>query len=126
MATRKSTAAAIAGLDAMTALLGTSGVLQVFDGSLPGTCELSDAGTLLSTHALSNPAFAGATDGTNRASAVAGAIGDDVSVDATGTAQYFRFKTSAGGTVHFQGPVTATGNGEQPSLLSTVKFAYAR
>ena len=90
MSTRKSTAAAIAGLDAMTALLGTSGVLQVFNGTLPATCELADAGTLLSTHACSNPAFGGAVDGTNRATATAGAIGDDILVDATGEANYFR------------------------------------
>jgi len=121
MATRKSTAAAIAGLDAMTATIGTSGVLQVFEGTLPATCELADAGTLLSTHALANPAFGGAVDGTDRATATAGSIGDDVSADATGTAQYFRMKTSAGGAVQFQGPVTITGSGGDLTF-DTVNF----
>jgi hypothetical protein len=112
MATRKSTTAAIAGLDAMTALLDPSGVLEIWEGTIPANCETAEGGTLLATNALTATAFGAAADGTNRATATAAHISDDVLVDNTGTAQFFRFKTS-GGTCHFQGAVgQAPGAGE--------------
>lgn len=95
-----------AALDALLALLnvgGTAGTIQVRTGSPPATTLTADSGTLLATLTFSTTAFpASANDTLGNALATANAISPDVSIDATGTAGYFRAKSSAG-TVILQG-----------------------
>jgi len=101
-----SMAAAIAGLNAITALLGTApGVIEIFTGTPPANTLASDTGTKLSTLTLSSTAFPTAVDGVSNglATATANAITSDSSAANTGTAGYFRAKTSASGTVIVQG-----------------------
>jgi len=43
--------------DALNTALGSAGVIEFFDGSLPVDCAAADSGTLLASCALSNPAF---------------------------------------------------------------------
>lgn len=110
--TRFSNAAAIAALDALLAELNTggAGTLEFRTGPPPATLETADSGTLLATLTLSATAFAGATDGTDKATATANAISPDTSAAATGTAAHFRGK-SGGGTAVIQGDITVTASG---------------
>lgn len=101
-----SMAAARAGLDAALAKLnvgGTPGTVEIRTGSMPASCGAADTGTLLATLTLSTTAFPASTDGgTNGlATAVANAITSGTAGN-TGTAGYFRAKSSAG-TVVAQG-----------------------
>lgn len=107
---RLSTTACIDALDAITVLLNTGGYIELRTGVPPATCESTDTGTLLGTLNLSATAFAGATDGTDKATAVANSISDDTSADADGTIEHFRAKNS-GGTCHIQGDCSLTGLG---------------
>lgn len=92
-----------AALDAMTALLGGTAYIEVRTGSMPATTLTADSGTLLATMNFSATAFpASANDTLGNALATANAISADVSIDATGTAGYFRAKSGAG-VVIFQG-----------------------
>jgi hypothetical protein len=91
---RISTAAAIAALDAMLALLD-GGYIQIHEGSPPATLETETSGTLLATLPLNATAFNGAVDAMPGAMATAKAITQDSSADATGTAGYYRAFTSA-------------------------------
>jgi hypothetical protein len=87
-----SMAAAQAMLNALTALfnVGGAGVLKIFTGSPPATCETADTGSLLATFNLNATAFASATDsGTGLAVATANTIAS-VTASGTGTAGYFR------------------------------------
>ena len=59
MAIRMSNLAAIDGLDAITALLDAGRTLIIHEGSAPANCETVASGTLLATHTLGTPAFAG-------------------------------------------------------------------
>lgn len=63
-------------------------------------------GTLLATLTLSKPAFGNSAAGV----ATAAAVGSDTSVDANGTAGYYRALDGNGVTV-MQGTITATGGG---------------
>ena len=96
--TRVSNAAAIASVDSVTALLnvGGPGYIEIRTGAQPADLSVAATGVLLATLPLSDPAFAGATDLTGRARAVANAITDDVSADNAGTATWFRAYSGAG------------------------------
>lgn len=107
---RLSTTAVIDALDAITALLNTGGYIELRSGAPPATCETADSGTLLATCNLSATAFGGATDGTDKATAVANAISADTSADADGTIGHYRAKTSGGSCV-IQGDCSLTGLG---------------
>ena len=62
-------------------------VVDLLDVNAPGKLVIMEADeTVLSEHALSNPAFGAAAAGV----ATAGAIGDDTSANATGTAALFK------------------------------------
>jgi len=90
MATQ-SNSAAVAELDAATALLtnGTTNpgpTMRVYDGTPPARPDAALSGNaLLSEHAMSGTPFAGAVDdpGGNRATATANAIADDTNANAT-------------------------------------------
>lgn len=111
-ATRISTVAAIAALNAITALYnaGGAGSIKIYTGAAPTELEIAATGTLLGTLPLSATAFPTAVDGTNKATATANAITADSVADANGTAGYFRACNNAGVAVS-QGTVTATAGG---------------
>jgi hypothetical protein len=109
-----SMAAARAALDSamakMNAISGHSGVIKIFTGSAPATCETADSGTALSTGCtFSATAFAASTDpgSTGLATATANAITADTNAANTGTAGYFRGYSFDGATYtcHLQGTV---------------------
>ena len=116
MATRISTAAAKAELDALTALLN-SGTVEVRTGSQPATVGTAASGTLLGTLTLNGTAFGAATTASPSV-ATANAITSDSSADATGTAGWFRVYRSAGngGAATVDGSITATGGGGDMEL----------
>lgn len=112
-------APAIVGLDAILGEIGTSGLLRFYDGTVPTDCDTALSGnTLLATCPFSATAFAGATDGTGKATASANSITADSSADATGTATFWRALTS-GAVAKIQGSVTATSGGGDIELNTT-------
>jgi hypothetical protein len=92
-------------LDEITAAVGTSGKIRIYDGTPP-----ADAGTALSSNtvladlACSSTFAAGASGGV----LTVNAITSDTSADATGTASFFRVLTSANAAV-IQGTVGTSG-----------------
>ncbi len=96
---------------ALTDLLN-SGSIQIRTGSSPGV-DSAATGTLLATLPLAASAFGTWSAG----SATAGAITQDASADATGTAGYFRALNTGSGAV-IDGTVTATGGGGDLELNS--------
>lgn len=113
-------AVVIIGLDAMLAVLNVSGAgsLRGLSGTAPADADASLSGnTLLFQCALSSTSFAGATDGTGKATAIANAITQDSSADATGTATFCRFYNNAG-VCKWQGTITATGGGGNLQLVT--------
>ena len=92
-ATKISNAAAIAACNAIVDKLDDgagAGKLEIRTGVPPANVDDPATGTLLSTHALSDPAFGAAADDDPGGKATADAIADDASADATGTAGWFR------------------------------------
>lgn len=90
-------------LDEITAAVGASGLLRIYDGSRPAT---GGAATTLLAELTCNATFA--------AGAAAGvltlnAITQDSSANATGTATWFRITTS-GGTAKVDGNVGTSGS----------------
>lgn len=97
-------------LDEITAAIGSSGLLRIYDGSQPADADTAVSGqTLLAELALSATAAGAASGGVLTFSA----ISDDSSANATGTASWFRVVTSGGAAV-FDGDITtvATGTGD--------------
>lgn len=92
-----------ASVDATTALLN-GGTIEIRTGSMPATPATAASGTLLGTLTLSATAFGASSGGTATANAITG----DSSADATGTAGYFRAKSS-GGTAVIDGDVGTSG-----------------
>jgi len=79
-------------LDAALALFnaGGAGVVKIFTGSAPVSCETADAGSLLATFNMNATGFAASVDNTaGGATATANAI-TGVAATGTGTAGYFR------------------------------------
>ena len=111
MPLRISTGARNAAVDAITALVGSTGTLKIYSGSQPATPADAATGTLLATVSLG--AWAAGSTGT-----ATGADPASVNAVATGTAGWFR-AASSGGTTVFDGDVTATGGGGVMQLSST-------
>lgn len=101
-----STPARNAAVDGVVDLLdaGGAGSLKIFTGTIPATPAAADTGTLLATLPLSATAFGAASSGT----ATAATITSDTSIDATGTAGYWRMYSGAG-TCILQGSVGVSG-----------------
>lgn len=102
-----STAARNAACDAIVDSIDAgagAGTLKIFTGSAPANVGDADSGTLLATLTFSDPAFGSSSSGT----ATASAITSDSSIDATGTAGYWRIKDSDGTTIA-QGSVGTSG-----------------
>lgn len=91
--------------------IGSGGSIDIRSGTKPATPETTASGTLLCTVPISGSFTA--TTGTITAADPAAAA-----PAASGTAGYFRLKTS-GGTAIFDGTVTATGGGGDMTLGST-------
>jgi hypothetical protein len=104
-------AVVILGLDAMLDAFdaGGAGSLRIYSGTPPADADTALSGnTLLAQLALSATGFAGATDGTGKATAAANSITQDSSADATGTATFCRILTN-GGAAKWQGTVSTSG-----------------
>lgn len=89
-------------LDEITAAIGTSGLLRIYDGTRPATG--GTATTLLAELALSSTAAAAASSGV----LTFNAISSDTSANATGTATWWRLATS-GGTAVIDGSAGTSG-----------------
>ncbi len=103
MALAYSTAVRNAMLDAITAAIGSNGLLRIYDGSRPASG--GSATTKLAELALSATAAPGASGGVLTFSSIT----QDSSADATGTATWFRIVTS-GGTFVIDGNVGTSGS----------------
>lgn len=92
-------------LDAITSAIGASGLLRVYDGSVPANVGTAlGAQVLLATCPLSATSAPAASGGV----LTFNAITNDSSADATGTATFFRLLTS-GATAVAQGTVGTSG-----------------
>jgi hypothetical protein len=111
MAISITAAVAQAAAAAVATAIGSGSTIEVRTGSKPATPETAATGTLLATVAVSG-SFS-ATGGTLTAADPAA-----VTIAASGTAGYFRVKTS-GGTAILDGTVTATGGGGDMQLATT-------
>lgn len=90
--TRLGAAARNAAVDAITGTIGASGKLRIYDGTQPTDADTAlGAQVLLADLPLSATAFAASSGG----SASANAITTDSAADATGTATWGSFLTSA-------------------------------
>lgn len=96
------------------AATANGGTVQIRSGTMPATPQTAASGTLLATLTLSGTAFGASSTGTATAAAITG----DTSVDATGTATWFRVLSSSAVAL-WDGDVTATGGGGALTLDST-------
>lgn len=113
MATRISTASRNAAADAIVDLLdagAAAGTVELRSGAQPASANDADAGTLLATFTLDDPAFGAAATGVATAAAIAAVTGV-----AAGDAGHFRAKDSNGNVI-LDGSVTATGGGGDMEL----------
>lgn len=110
------TAARNAAADAVTALIGASGKIRIYSGTMPADVNAALSGnTILADLALSATAFGAASSGVSTANAIT----TDSSADATGTATFFRILTSANAAV-IQGSVGTSGCDLNLSSVSIV------
>lgn len=114
MTLQLSTAVLNARLDAIETTIGTSAVMTILTGSPPANCGTADSGTVLATLALPSDWMAAASGGSKALSGT----WQDTSADSTGTAGYFRVKSS-GAVCGMQGTVTATGGGGDMTVDNT-------
>lgn len=89
--------AAKAALNAVTALITATALIQIRTGALEATTLTADAGTLLSTLTMNATPFPAATSTTSNglATATANAIASDTNAAGTGTAGHFRLKNGS-------------------------------
>lgn len=93
-------------LDAISTALGTSALLNIYDGSQPASPDTAISSQVLLAQLTCNAsAFAAAASG---GVLTANAITADSSANATGTASWFRLTTS-GGTAKVDGTVGTSG-----------------
>ena len=96
-----------------------NGDLVIYDGTPPADADTALSGnTVLARVELQNPAFGAASD--DNPGAIAALLGtplDDLDIDATGTASFFRVHDRDNNVI-WQGSVTATGGGGDLELNS--------
>jgi len=86
--------------------LADSGYIKIYEGTKPATADTSvGAAVLLATHTLAATAFGDASAGV----CTAGAIGDEVSIDADGTPSFFRCWKANGTDELWDGTVGESG-----------------
>ena len=129
--TKIANAAAIDACDAMVDRIdlgatNPEGHLRIYDSTQPtgGPDEAVGAQVLLAELLMSNPAFGAAIDVAPGGEATAGAIADDTSADAAGTASWFRVVDRAEVAI-FDGDVTVSAGGGDLELNSIVISAGA-
>jgi len=105
-------------LDAITAKIGGTCQIRIYDGSLPANCAAALGGATLLAQLAGNATLAPAASG---GVLTLNAITQDSSADNSGTASFFRVYDSGGATCYMQGTVTATGGGGDLQL-STVSI----
>lgn len=118
MSTQFSVAVRNARANAIEATIGTSPILEIRSGAKPENAAAADSGTVLATLTLPSDWMGDAASGVKE---LAGTW-EDTSADADGTAGHFRIKDSGGTTCHWQGDVTATGDGGELTV-DNVSFA---
>lgn len=119
LSTRLAVAARNAAADAISALIGSSGFLDIYDGTQPTNPDTALGAQVLLAHLpLSADAFGDASSGVSTANAIA----DDTSADATGTATWFSLTTS-GGTRIIDGSVGTSGANLNLNTTSIVSGA---
>lgn len=116
MALAYSTAIRNAMLDEITAAVGGSGLLRIYDGTRPAT---GGAATTLLAELTGNATFAPAASG---GVLTLNSITADASANATGTATWFRWVTS-GGTFCIDGNVGTSGSDLNLNTTSIVAGA---
>lgn len=111
--------AALARQSAINALaaLANNGTLRIYSNDSADPDAASN-GTLLAELQFASTAFQSATDDGTNASAVANAITQDASANASGTAAHWRAFNS-GGTMINKGTVSGTGGGGELQLNNT-------
>lgn len=102
-------------LDAITTRAGSAALLRIYDGSRPATAAAITTQNLLAELTCGTPFAAAASGG----QLTWGALTQDSSADATGTATWFRVVQSNGTTHVMDGSVGATGSGADAELNST-------
>lgn len=97
--------------------IGSGATIEIRSGAKPATPETAASGTLLATVNISG-SF------TSSGGVLTAADPAGVTIAATGTAGYFRVKTS-GGTAKLDGTITATGGGGDMTMATTSLVAAA-
>src|SRR5688572_2605932 len=98
--------------------LGASPKIRIYNGTAPANADAALSGnTQLAELVCAATPFSGFSDTGANARATFGAIANDSSADATGTASFFRILDSAGTTVKAQGDV---GTSAANLILNTV------
>lgn len=82
------------------------GYIEIRDGDIPTSPQLSATGKILAKLELSNPAFKSFVNGVGQANTIA----NDIQVDATGTASWFRIYNRDNLAV-LDGQITTVGGG---------------
>lgn len=89
---------------------GTAAIIEIYEGTQPTDADTAiGAQTKLATLTMNATAFGAVSDAAPGAEMTAAAISPDTSADATGTAQFFRILTQAGGTTIMDGSVGTSG-----------------
>lgn len=95
-------------MDTITTAVGTSGLLRIYDGSVPANVGTSLGAQVLLAELPLSSTFAPAASGGAGGVLTANSITSDSNANATGTATFFRITTS-GGTAVLQGTVGTSG-----------------
>ena len=106
--------------DQITAAVGASGKIRIYDGASPANVGTALSGNVLLAELPCSATFAAAASG---GVLTVNAVTNDASADAPGTATFFRVLTSGNSAV-VQGTVTATGGGGDLQL-NTVNIVTA-
>lgn len=104
-------------------------IVNIYTGSAPADCETAATGTLLATAILNATPFGAASDTAPGARITANPITSDYTVDAGGTAGYYRCYTTSGGndatkiTCHLQGSAGEAADSTDMTLDNKVLVA---
>ena len=123
MATKYGIAVANAVLDAFESAIGTSPILRIYQlsGAEPANCAAAISGTVLAEMTLPSDWMSASISGSKN---MAGTW-QDLSANATGTANFYRLWDSTGTTCVEQGTVTLTGLGGDMTV-DNVNFALSQ
>ncbi len=106
-------------LDAIETAIGASPTLELRTGAPPAATTDADTGTVVASMTLAADFMSNAAAG---AKAFSNTPLTDTSAENAGTLGHYRLK-AAGGTVHMQGTITATGGGGDMTVDNVVVAA---